>query len=244
MPLTQQRTLHVVSPLMHGHDVLEVQQRLDELGYSPGTLDGFYGVASASAVRAFQRDQRVGVDGVVGPMTRAALEQAEPGDAEPSAPSAAARAALAEALRHLGTKESPPNSNRTPFGQWFGVDGVKWCNVFVSYAFSVGAGVTLCAGHHGAGVYPKGCTYVPTTEAWLRATGMWKGRTRPLPGDIAIFNWDGGQPDHIGIVERDLGDGRFLSVEGNTGASSDSDGGEVQRRTRRLDQVDGFGRID
>ena len=55
---------------------------------------------------------------------------------------------------------------------------------------------------------------------------------------------DGGQPDHIGIVERDLGDGRFLSIEGNTSSTNDSDGGAVERRTRRLDQVTGFGRVD
>ena len=120
---------------------------------------------------------------------------------------------------------------------------MKWCNVFISYCFAVGAGYTICAGHRGAGVYPRGCTYVPTTEAWLRATGMWIGRATPRPGDIAIFNWDGGVPDHIGIVEEYLGDGRFTCIEGNTSAGNDSDGGAVMRRTRALTQVNGFGRV-
>jgi hypothetical protein len=43
------------------------------------------------------------------------------------------RRALAEALRHVGVRESPPGSNRTMFGRWFGVDGVPWCAIFVSY---------------------------------------------------------------------------------------------------------------
>jgi hypothetical protein len=158
-------------------------------------------------------------------------------------PSAIGRLALQEALKHLGVTEEPPDSNRTPFGEWFGVDGVKWCNIFVSYCFAVGADYTICAGFNGAGVYPAGCTYVPTTEAWLRATGMWVGRTSPLPGDIAIFNWDGGSPDHIGIVEQDVGGGRFTCIEGNTSVGNDSNGGAVMRRTRRVSQVDGFGRI-
>jgi hypothetical protein len=46
-----------------------------------------------------------------------------------------------------------------------------------------------------------------------------------------------------GIVERYLGDGRFSAIEGNTSVTSKSNGGEVQRATRHLTQVDGFGRI-
>src|SRR3954453_475181 len=125
MSITVQRTLHVVSPLMHGDDVLEVQRRLDELGYSPGELDGTFGVAAESAVRAFQADHGLEVDGVAGPMTLAALETAEPGDTEPATPSPCGLAALEEAIKHIGTKESPPGSNRTPFGEWYGIDGLK-----------------------------------------------------------------------------------------------------------------------
>ena len=43
--------------------------------------------------------------------------------------------ALVVARRNLGVRESPPGSNRTPFGAWFGEDGVPWCAIFVSYCF-------------------------------------------------------------------------------------------------------------
>jgi hypothetical protein len=152
--------------------------------------------------------------------------------------------ALHEALRHLGVRESPADSNRTPFGRWLGVDGVPWCATFVSYCFAHGAGVMLCRGWHGAGVYPRGVTYVPTLEAWLRATGRWLGPKRaPEPGDIVVFNWDGGAPDHVGIVERRLGRGRIATVEGNTAVGNDSDGGAVMRRERPVTHVAGFGRL-
>jgi len=147
------------------------------------------------------------------------------------------------ALGELGAKESPANSNKNKFGKWFGVDGVAWCNIFVSYCFVNGAKYVICSDQKGAGVYPKGCTYVPMTEAWLKATGMWKGRTEPLPGDIAIYNWDGGVPDHIGIVEEYLGSGQFHAIEGNTAVGNDSNGGQVMRRLRYLSDVDGFGRV-
>ena len=55
-----------------------MQRRLDELGYAPVALDGYHGVASASAIRAFQSDQGLEVDGVVGLLTRAALDVAGP----------------------------------------------------------------------------------------------------------------------------------------------------------------------
>jgi hypothetical protein len=238
--------LHVTSPMMSGPDVLKIQEKLARLGYAPGVQDGVYGPTTAAAVRAFQRDSKITVDGVVGPETRKALRGTRVPAQDPGIvrlPSSIGQKALAEAIRHLGTKESPAASNKNPFGKWFGVDGVAWCNIFVSYCFAIGAKYVICAGFKGAGVYPNGCTYVPTTEGWLRATGMWRGVTNPMPGDIAIYNWDGGVPDHIGIVEQDLGGGKFNAIEGNTAVGNDSNGGEVMRRLRYVSQVNGFGRV-
>jgi len=230
---------------MAGPDVLELQHQLVAAGYQLGVLDGIYGPTTAAAVRGFQRDHHLEADGVVGPQTRAAIQTAQAGTRGQSSP--LGLAALAEAAKYIGIQEAPPNSNRTPFGVWFGVDGVPWCNIFVSYCFARGANYVLAddfKGGRGAGIYAgKGCSYVPTTEAWLRATGMWLGRVAPAPGDIAIYNWDGGEPDHIGIVAQYLGNGEFEAIEGNTGIGNDSNGGQVMRRVRHLVQVNGFGRV-
>lgn len=161
-----------------------------------------------------------------------------------AAASKSGRRALAEALRHVGVRESPPGSNRTMFGRWYGVDGVPWCAIFVSYCFSVGAGVTLCRGWQGAGVSPRGVAYVPTLEAWLRGTARSLGEeVPPAPGDLAVFDWDGGLPDHVGIVIASRGGGQLETVEGNTAVGNDSDGGAVMRRRRRVEQVSTFGRL-
>jgi hypothetical protein len=152
----------------------------------------------------------------------------------------AGRKALAEALRHVGVRESPPGSNETMFGRWFGVDGVPWCAIFASYCFDVGAGVVLCRGWQGAGVGPRGVAYVPTLAAWLKATN--RVVEEPQPGDLAVFDWDGGLPDHVGIVVRGE-NGSVHTIEGNTAVGNDSDGGEVMRRTRPLRYVTVFGRV-
>lgn len=242
------RNLMVTSPLMQGEDVVSVQARLAALGFAPGPIDGLYGPTSAAAVKDFQAKEALRIDGIVGPQTLGAL-QAAPVPAGPTGPSrrpssAIGLGALNEATKHVGVTEDPPGSNRTPFGDWFGENGVPWCNIFVSYCFQVGAGYTICDGVSGPGVVAgKGCAYVPTTEHWLYTSGMWVGRTDPQPGDIAIFNWDGGQPDHIGIVQQVHGNGIFMTIEGNTSASSNSNGGEVMQRLRHVSQVDGFGRV-
>lgn len=69
--------LSVTSPFIRygdrGDDVRAVQEALTFLGYSPGPIDGIFGPMTNEAVRRFQSDQRIAVDGIVGPETIAAL---------------------------------------------------------------------------------------------------------------------------------------------------------------------------
>ena len=64
-----------------GAYVEELQTDLLTLGYDIGTTysDGIYGKGTEAAVKAFQKAHGLIVDGVVGPMTWDALDNAEPG---------------------------------------------------------------------------------------------------------------------------------------------------------------------
>lgn len=77
-----------------GTAVRELQMSLTALGYDVGQegADGIFGTNTDGAVRAFQRESGIGVDGIVGPETLGALGAAlasvpgvAPGDAVPTA---------------------------------------------------------------------------------------------------------------------------------------------------------------
>lgn len=59
-----------------GPKVLELQQRLKQVGFSPGNLDGQFGPGTEAAVMAFQRSEGLLVDGIAGPRTLERLKLA------------------------------------------------------------------------------------------------------------------------------------------------------------------------
>lgn len=69
---------------MSGEDVKAMQSALIALGYSCGKYgaDGDFGSGTEKAVRAFQKDQGLSVDGQFGPKSLEALDKAMPDDGE------------------------------------------------------------------------------------------------------------------------------------------------------------------
>lgn len=63
------RMLYVTRPLLYGDDVRELQRRLSRLGFDSGYDDGLYGRQTFDAVREFQLNIGVMVDGIAGPTT-------------------------------------------------------------------------------------------------------------------------------------------------------------------------------
>lgn len=60
-----------------GADVTRLQAALNALGYDCGAADGIFGAKTETAVRAFQKDNGLAVDGIAGKATQAALYAAE-----------------------------------------------------------------------------------------------------------------------------------------------------------------------
>jgi N-acetylmuramoyl-L-alanine amidase len=60
---------------LFGDDIMQLQERLLELGYDLGRADGIFGRRTAAAVARFQREVGLVSDGVCGPQTFAALRR-------------------------------------------------------------------------------------------------------------------------------------------------------------------------
>jgi len=56
-----------------GPDVVRLQERLKQLGFNPGAIDGQFDLGTEAAVLAFQRSEGLLADGIVGPRTIRAL---------------------------------------------------------------------------------------------------------------------------------------------------------------------------
>jgi len=77
MQVTIDPSLPTPGPLLKtgstGQAVVQLQSRLQELGYYDGGLDGQFGPATESAVRLFQLQHSLDIDGKVGPATSTVL---------------------------------------------------------------------------------------------------------------------------------------------------------------------------
>jgi peptidoglycan hydrolase-like protein with peptidoglycan-binding domain len=60
-----------------GQAVRELQLALNALGYNTGAVDGQFGAQTESAVKHFQQDRGLTVDGIVGPITWLNIDEAD-----------------------------------------------------------------------------------------------------------------------------------------------------------------------
>ncbi|MBG0817571.1 CHAP domain-containing protein [Planomonospora sp. ID82291] len=102
-----------------------------------------------------------------------------------------------------------------------------WCAMFVSWV-GERAGLRPTVGWD---------AYTVTYAQWFKANGRWGGKA--APGAVVFFDWKRGDSlsgiDHVGLVEKDNGDGTVTTIEGNTG------NGKVERRVRPKAEVVGYG---
>jgi len=132
------------------------------------------------------------------------------------------------AKSQIGVKESPKDSNRTIYGKWFGLDGVPWCGIFVSWCYAMAGKQLPKIG------FSKGFAGCQTAVAYFKKMKMIT--LNPVEGDIVFFDWNGdGRYDHVGIFDKWIDSNKtfFDSFEGNTSLINQSNGGQVMKRERQ-----------
>jgi hypothetical protein len=233
--------------------------------YSNGFAHGKSGNVGDSGIAGLQRQLGIDPTGNVGEKTfnamrsiiiPAGLPNAGQHAMDPNAQTLIARAyrrfhppqppkldqrelAVREAQKWIGTKESPQGSNMQQFGAWYGMNGVPWCAIFVTYCFEL-AGT-------GSATFKRGSyySYVPNIvlDALHRRNGL-SLTASPIRGDLICYDWDGGGFDHVGIFESGSAS-QWTSIEGNTGSYNYSNGGQVMRciRSRSMARYTCFVRV-
>lgn len=145
--------------------------------------------------------------------------------------------ALAEA--EVGKTEYPPNSNLTPYGQAYGLNGYPWCVMFLWDVFHR-AGEALA--FYG-GAKTASCSQL---YRWYNDMGLIVPLEEARRGDLIFLNFEGKTAkDHIGLATRVLGAGRVKTIEGNTTPGeegSQDNGGSVAIKTRFANQIVGVAR--
>lgn len=127
----------------------------------------------------------------------------------------------------VGVVESPSNSNKQKYGEYYGLNGYAWCVMFVYWCFKQ-AGFNL----------KKTASCTELTNAYKKA-GQWV-TSDFKPGDIVMYDFSGKKKitEHCGIII-EVGKDYIVSIEGNTSVSDNANGGSVMERKRSLKLVTG-----
>lgn len=133
---------------------------------------------------------------------------------------------LAVAEKEVGYRQARNGSNK--YGRWYGMDCQRWCVMFVMW----------CATQIQLGL-PTRTASCGTLMRAAQAAGQWVTRDFK-PGDLIIFDWSKKRSghDHIGIC-KSVTATYITTIDGNTSATSQDNGGCVQVRIRPLIYVTG-----
>lgn len=152
-----------------------IQERLKELDYDPGPVDGVRGRRTIAAIRRFQADKGLIVDGIVGPATRGRLFAGT--DVAPPT-QVADRPWYEEARRLIGTREKPGPGSNPVIEDWaetldipYRSDDIPWCGLFVAHCI----GSTLLNEN------------LPSNPLGARAWSRFGKACEPSKGSILVF---------------------------------------------------------
>lgn len=238
----------ILSRRNQGEAIAILQTALEARGVLTGGVDGDFGGSTERAVKTFQLQAGLTVDGQVGPDTWAALggsfevERLEQGNLSQLADIAQVEGAKqykwqsgnSEAEKYLHPLREPMRRLGHLGDQ---IVFYNWCAAFVTWCCRE-VGISIPDQPH---EYWATMALVQSWKFWAESKGFWHpvGSIVPQRGDIAVFEWFDGdvQLDHIGIV-------RGYAIGSHIIQTSEGNRGNITKNgDRELRNVPGFIRI-
>ena len=118
----------------------DIQTALKAAGFDPGPIDGIRGRMTIAAIKRFQAEKNLDVDGIVGPKTAAKLFAEDvPKDEDFATPTTMPW--LEEAFRLIGTREQRGHGSNEAIMGWaerleltsYNDDDIPWCGLFTAH---------------------------------------------------------------------------------------------------------------
>ena len=209
-----------------GDEVAELQRALKQLGYYTKTIDGAYGSGTKSAVRAFQKRNKLGVDGKIGSVTLDTLNSSNARKASSSSSSSSSSGSSSSGSSSSGSSSSGSSSSGSSSNQNKPASNSKGVAKLIELAESKigckyvrgakGPNTFDCSGFvywclKNAGVnasYMTSCQWAKTNK-YQRISSM----SSLQKGDILVFSGDGAT-GHVGIY---IGSGKMIDASSSAG---------------------------
>lgn len=153
-----------------GDDVAEIQRQLIALGYSVQAADGVFGGETAAAIKSFQRDRGLDVDGVIGSDTYQSL-MGRTIPVSRAGSTSLSRRVISLALQYEGVPYMFGGTSPRGFD----------CSGFTQYVFS------------------RSGLYLPRAADEQFEVGTPVSLSRLQPGDLVFFTTYEAGPSHVGI---------------------------------------------
>lgn len=227
-----------------GVDVMEIQTALVRFKQmSPGDCDGQFGPYTENAVRRFQKENGLVVDGCVGPITWAALmpKYAAAESLRRSTTNPAIYMFLNVCRKYIGMREDDGPNRSKLIDAWvreLGLepsDRLSWCLIAIQHHVKETCDILSIKD-----------LLVPNTagvmDLFNRVPNAWKfGPMDGIAGDLMVMDFGSGH-GHIGVIQEYHG-GVYETLEWNTNDSGSREGDGGYEKKRKYNVIKGVIRL-